>query len=106
MGARTWGGDIAGPAVAASVVEDVSKIAHRSAEAGAGVCYGKNGTGHGESPGKMWTRKEDDEIPTETGSDRESLEAVYDDFRKLRLREPHLVMADIADAESSLRRPE
>lgn len=106
MGAITWGADIAGPAVAASVVEDASDISHRHAEARASAYNGGNGTHGRESAGELWARTEQNEVPTETGSDRESLEAVYGDFRKLKLREPHLVMADIADAESSLRRPE
>lgn len=114
MGARTWGADIAGPAVAASALRTASTVGDRHVEKGACGPRGKGGTNGGaweigkgqETGGGEWSPGGNGRKTSATEADWESLKSLHEDFQRLGLGEPELVMADITDAESSLRRPE
>lgn len=114
MGARTWGADIAGPAVAVSALRAASSGGDRHVDAGACDLRGEDGTDGGtveigggqEKFGSEWSPGGKGQAMSVTEVDLESLRNLQEDFQRLGLGEPELVMADITDAKSSVRRPE
>lgn len=89
LGARTWGADIAGPAVAASVLQRTG-----------GGAVGKGAPAHGNGQhGRV-------ELEKLCDASQDSLEDLYEDFRRLSLLAPKLAMADIGDEQSPIRQSE
>lgn len=107
LGASTWGADVAGPAVAASVLRGHGGMSGKapaysnSSEAAAFRLISASNEQGGEAGICV---RESNEL-RDARVDTENLQGLYEDFERLGLVRPELVIGDVADEESAVRRP-